>query len=494
MNARIRRLAAALLLCYVVLFVQLNFLQVGQAREFRTDARNTREVTRDFNKPRGPIVTADGVVAAESVVSTDGKFDFQRTYPTGDLFANVTGYYSYAYGATQLEKTQNDVLSGSTVQQQLGGITGIFNGDNDNTGSVVLTMRSDLQQLAKDLLGGREGSIVAVDPRSGAILAMYSTPVFDPNEIAVHDTKRAGDVITFYDASAGKPLLANAYQERYMPGSTFKMVTTATAFEAGVLSFDSFFPDENQYLPPLTTDPIENYGGSTCGGDMREVFARSCNTPFARTAVELGAERMVAGANAFGLNEALPIDLPRPAASFFGQVSDFDGATPLLAIRGFGQNEVALTPLHMTMVAASIANGGQMMSPYVVAETRDHDDRVLSRTSPSVWKTPMSPQTSAALTELMVGVVQNGTARSTMQLENGIQAAAKTGTAQLNGKGEPPRSHAWITAFAPAEAPRIAVAVMLKGTNAEISAGTGGTLAGPLAKQFIDYALTVLPA
>ena len=493
MNPRIRKLAAGLLVCYVVLFVQLNVLQVGQAREFRADTRNTREVTRDFNKPRGPIVTADGVVVAESVPSTDGKFDFQRTYPTGELFANVTGYYSFAYGATQLEKTQNDVLNGRTAEQQISGLSNIFSGDKDNTGSVVLTMRSDLQQLARDLLGGREGSVVALDPRTGAILAMYSSPTIDPNEVAVHDTKRAGDVITFYDASPGKPLLANAYQERYMPGSTFKIVTTATALENGLISFDSFWPDENQYTPPLTTDPIENYGGTTCGGDLREVFARSCNTPFARIAVDLGPERMVAGANAFGINEAAPIDLPRPAASFFGDVTDFDQATPLLAMRGFGQNEVALTPLEMAMIAGSVANGGQMMAPHVVAETRDHDDQLLDRTDPTVWKTPMSPATAAALTELMVGVVQNGTARNTMQLANGIQAAAKTGTAQLNAKGEPPRSHAWITAFAPAEAPRIAVAVMLKGTNAEISAGTGGTLAGPVAKQFLDYALTALP-
>lgn len=494
MNARIRKLAAGLLLCYVVLFVQLNFLQVGQAKELRADSRNTREVTRDFNKPRGPIVSADGTVLAESVPSTDGRFDYQRVYPTGELFANVTGYYSFAYGATQLERVQNDVLAGTTASQQLEGLSGIFTGETDTSGSVILTMRADLQQLAKDLLAGREGSVVALDPRTGAVLAMYSSPTFDPNLVAVHDTKRAGDVITFFDASPGKPLLANAYQERYMPGSTFKIVTTATALEAGAIGFDTVWPDESSFLPPQTTDPIENYGGTTCGGDLREVFARSCNIPFARLGIELGAETMVAGANAFGLNEAAPIDLPRPAASFFGDVARFADALPLLAMSSFGQNEVALTPLHMAMIASSVANGGRMMSPYVVAETRDHDDRVLGRTSPSVWRTPMSEATAATLTELMVGVVQNGTARSTMQLANGVQAAAKTGTAQLNAKGEPPSSHAWITAFAPAEAPRIAVAVMLKGTTAEISAGTGGTLAGPIAKQFIDHALTVLPA
>jgi peptidoglycan glycosyltransferase len=195
---------------------------------------------------------------------------------------------------------------------------------------------------------------------------------------------------------------------------------------------------------------------------------------------------MVAGTKAFGIGEPVPIDLPRPASSFFGEVSDFEDNLPLLAIGGFGQGNTSMVPLHMAMVAASVANGGVMMEPYVVAETRDRNGAVLDATEPRTWKVPMSRATARTLTDLMIGVVNEGTASCCMQLANGVQGAAKTGTAQLNPTGAEERSHAWIVAFAPAEAPEIAVAVMLKGTNAEISAGTGGRLAGPIAKTVID--------
>lgn len=231
---------------------------------------------------------------------------------------------------------------------------------------------------------------------------------------------------------------------------------------------------------------------------MTEVFFRSCNIPFAQMAVELGPERMVAGTQAWGIGERIPIDLPGSVASSFGKVEDFADQLPLLAIGGFGQGNDVMVPLHMAMVASTVANGGQMMVPHVVDVTRYHDDTVLDRTDPEVWKTPISPTTAATLNTLMVGVVNSGTGRQ-MQLDGGIQAAAKTGTAQLNSSGEPQRSHAWIIGFAPAESPRYAIAVVLKGTNDEISAGTGGKLAGPIAKQVLDYlfaseAATAAPA
>jgi peptidoglycan glycosyltransferase len=203
-------------------------------------------------------------------------------------------------------------------------------------------------------------------------------------------------------------------------------------------------------------------------------------------AVELGPDTMVAGTKAWGVGQKLPIDLPNPVASSFGEVSDFVDQTPLLAIGGFGQANDLMVPLHMAMVASTVANGGRMMVPYVVDATRFHDGTVLERTDPKVWKTPISPATAETLKGLMVNVVNLGTARK-MQLANGIQAAAKTGTAQLNATGQPQRSHAWIIGFAPAEAPKYAVAVMLKGTTDEISASTGGRVAGPIAKQILDY-------
>jgi peptidoglycan glycosyltransferase len=364
-------------------------------------------------------------------------------------------------------------------------IGGLFSGEDD-TGSVVLSMRPDVQQVAAEALGNREGSVVVMDPHTGAVIAMISNPRYNPADIAVHNSTKAEQALTFLNAVPGKPLLANAYQERYMPGSSFKVITTSIAFENGTTSLDRQFPSETQYIPPQTTDPIQNFGGTACGGSMVEVFYRSCNIAFARMAIELGAEKMVEGTKKWGIGEKVPIDLPAPAASSFGEVADFVEQQPLLAIGGFGQGSTTMVPLHMAMVASTIANGGVMMKPHVVDATLDHGGGVLSRTTPSAWKTPISSTTASTLTSLMIEVVNRGTGRP-MQLEGGIQAAAKTGTAQLNTTG-PERSNAWIIGFAPAEAPQYAVAVVLKGgPNDEISAGTGGKLAGPVAKQVLDY-------
>ena len=492
MNKQIRRLAGGLLVCYLILFVQLNFLQVVQRDELASNTNNNRAILRDFDKPRGNIVTADGLVIAMSEPSVGSQFKYQRKYPTNDLFANVTGYYTYAFGATKLEKKYTEVLTGRTSEQEIRNITNIFSGQ-DNTGSVQLTMRGDLQLVAKGALGEREGSVVLMDPRTGAVLAMYSYPAYDPNVVVVHNNTAAEQALEFLNASPGKPTLANAFQERYMPGSTFKVITTGIGLENGLIDFDSRWENETEWLPPQTTDPVENYQGHVCGGDLREVFRRSCNTVFARIAVELGVEKMVAGTQAWGVGEKVPFDIPGTVASNFGTVEELQDNIPRLAIRGFGQDDDLMVPLHMAMVASAVANGGAMMQPYAVAATLDHDGGVLDQTTPTVWKNPISAENALKLTDLMVGVVRDGTATCCLQLNNGIQAAAKTGTAQLNGRGEPQRSHAWITAFAPAEAPRYAIAVILKGTNAEISEGTGGKLAGPIAKTVLDYALT-LPA
>ncbi len=411
--------------------------------------------------------------------------------PRARLFGNVTGYFTFAFGSTQVEKVHTDVLSGTTSQQQIKGLGDIFSGQ-DLSGSVVLNIRADVQDVARQALIDpatgieREGSVVVLEPSTGDVIAMYSFPTYDPNQVVVPDGKEATDVFDFLNAYPGKPLLANTYQERYMPGSSFKVITTAIAFENGVTSLERVWPSETQWVPQQTTDPIQNYGGKACGGTMVEVFFRSCNIPFARLAEELGPERMVAGTKAWGIGERIPIDLPGAVASSFGEVEDFTDQLPLLAIGGFGQGSDVMVPIHMAMVAATVANGGRMMAPHVVDVTRFHDGSVLERTEPEVWKTPISPTTAATLNSLMVGVVNQGTGRQ-MQLAGGIQAAAKTGTAQLNAAGEPQRSHAWIIGFAPAETPRYAIAVMLKGTNDEISAGTGGKLAGPIAKQVLDY-------
>jgi peptidoglycan glycosyltransferase len=489
MNQRIRRFAVVLIVLYVILFVQLNFIQVGKKSTLEADTRNTRQTVRDFNDPRGDIRTSDGVVIATSVRNEpSSEFDWQRTYPEGDLYSAITGYFTFGYGATQIEKVQNDVLAGRTIEQQIRGFRSLFNGEN-TTGTVETTIDADIQQVAKTALGNREGSVVVIEPATGAVKAMWSSPTYDTNLVAVQDNELAGDVLNYLNDIPGKPLLANAYQERYMPGSTFKVITTAAALDDGLITKESIWAEESEFLPPQTTDPIQNYGNKVCGGDLPEVFRRSCNTPFARMAIELGPEKMVAAAERFGIGDQIPFDLPRASSSQFGDVDYFSQNLPLLGIGGFGQGNTQMVPLHMAMVAASIAHGGVMMRPYVIGTTYDHEGGVLQRTAPTVWKTPMTSATAGLITELMVGVVNKGTASCCMSLANGVQAAAKTGTAQLNAAGEPERSHAWIIAFAPAEAPKYAIVVMLKGTNAEISEGTGGSLAGPVAKKVLDIAL-----
>ncbi len=494
MNRQIRQLAGAMIVLYVVLFAALNYWQVGRTEELASYPSNTRALIRQFDSPRGPIVTADGVTIARSEQVPGAEVvKYRRLYPTGDLFADISGYYTFGLGSTQLEKTESDVLSGDTFTQQVQALDQIFSGEADRSGSIGITLRDDLQNVAKFLLGEREGSIVLMEPDTGAIKAMWSYPSYDPNLVADIDYDAAYAYLTDLQADGRNPLLANADQERYMPGSTVKVLTTGIALDAGVVATDTVFPDEQEFVPPQTDDPIQNYNGSVCGGDFRTVFARSCNIPFARITLELGADRFEQGVTRWGVGEKVPIDLPGAVASTIGDLADIEDNLPLLAIRGFGQNEVQMVPLHMAMVAATVANDGEMMKPYVVDRQLDHDGNVLRQTQPDVWKRPISRQTASTLQELMVGVAERGTASCCIALDNGISVAAKTGTAQLNGPGEPEQSHAWIVAYAPVEDPQYVVAVMLKGTNAEISASTGGRLAGPIAKAMLDEAFKVDP-
>jgi peptidoglycan glycosyltransferase len=492
MNRKIRQLALGLMACYVVLFVALNYWQVGRKQDLDARFDNTRQVLREFNKPRGPIVTSDGIVAAVSYPTAPGEqYDYRREYPTGDLLADITGYFTFAFGSTQVERLYGDVLTGSTTEQQIRGLGDLLSGGTGATGTVELAVRHDAQEAAKFLLGGRTGSVTVIEPKTGAIRAMYSNPTYDPNTFVNADFEIAQQIITDLQNAPGSPLLAQAYQERYMPGSTFKVITTGIALENGIVTQENVYPDEREWVPPQTNDPIQNYNGSLCGGDLATVFARSCNIPFAQLATLLGPEAMVAGVEAWGIGEELPIDLPRPAASTFGTTDNLAQELPLLAIRGFGQSEVQMVPLHMAMVAATVANGGQMMTPYAVESTFDEEGRVLDVTSPEVWKSPISAQTAEIERQLMIGVAERGTASCCIALEGGIPVAAKTGTAELGVESNPDLSHAWIVAFAPADDPQYAVSVVL--TNVQSTADdavTGGRFAGPIAKGMLDFLLT----
>ena len=497
MSKQIRILAAVILLCYVAIFVKLNQIQVLEASEYNDRPENTRAQLRDFNRPRGEIVTADGITIARSDARRS-DLRYQRVYPEKDLFAHITGYYSFRLGSTGVEREYNAQLTGRTASLQFKELSGFFS-DPSTEGDVVLTVDSRLQQVAKDALGALTGSVVALDPRTGGILAMYSTPSYDPNQISTNDLDRAEDIKTFLDAAPNKPLLSRAYQERFFPGSTFKIVTATAGLESGrVTETSPNYAQVRSYTPPLTRRSLSNFDGALCGGTLFTILQKSCNTSFAQMAAEqLGPEPMIRAAEAAGFNEVPPIDLTRATRSIYptdfgAVVSEPEGAapvhenTPALAQTGIGQNDVAATPLQMALVAAGVANGGRIMVPHVMSEVRARDGDVVETFEDRVWRDSMSPETAETLRRAMISVVTDGTA-SILQLP-GATVGGKTGTAQLGTT--PPRSHAWMIAFAGPEGqePTVAVAVMVQNVTGD-SGQTGGRVAGPIANAVLAAAL-----
>ena len=480
MTRQIRLVGLGLMVCFGILFLQLNRLTVIDAKKLNDNPINTRKILRDFSQPRGTITTADGEVIAQSVSSSD-RYKLQRQYPDGPLYAGVTGYFSFTLGSAGVEKTYNDQLAGRTQGLSLSHLGDLFV-QKDRVGDVTVTLRNDLQQLAAQQLAGRKGSVVALDPRTGAILAMYSNPTSDPNVLADHDTNKAAQAALALDAQPDKPRLARTYQERFFPGSTFKVVTATAALESGKFTMDApSFPVATEYTPPLTNLPIHNFDGEACGGNLESALVVSCNTVFAQVGVQVGADKMISTAQDFGFDKDVPIDLTNPAQSAFP--TDFKGKTPLLAQAAFGQNDVSATPLEMAMVAGAVADGGKIMTPHVLQEVRDADAKVIQRYHPSVWRTAMDDGTAQALHDAMLKVVQSGTA--TRLAVPGFTVGGKTGTAQLGV--DPPLSHAWIIGFAgpTGQAPTIAVAVIVEGQR-EVSNATGGHIAAPVAQAILQ--------
>ena len=483
MTRQIRQLGVGLMVCFLVLFVQLNRLTVIDAARLNDNPNNTREILRDFSQPRGSVLTADEVEIARSVPSDD-RFELQREYPEGELFAAITGYYSFTLGSAGVEKTYNDELAGRTLDLSLQDLGDLFV-DKERVGDLTLSVRADLQRLAAEQLAGREGSVVAVDPRTGEILALYSNPTYDPNVLADHDTDTAAAAQLALDADPEKPRLARSYQDRFFPGSTFKVVTAAAGLTSGTVSTDDpSYPVQSSYLPPRTDRPIRNFDGDSCGGTLFQILRVSCNSAFAQMGVDTGADAMIATAEAFGFNQDVPIDLTDPARSAFP--TDFERNEPALAQSAIGQNDVAATPLQMALVAAAVANQGEIMEPHVLREVRDTDGNLVDRYDVDVWRRAMDPGTAETLRQAMLGVVEGGTA--TRLRVPGFEVGGKTGTAQLGL--DPPRSHAWIIGFGGPEGadPTVAVAVIVEG-QPEVSSQTGGRVAAPIAQAILRQAL-----
>ncbi len=481
MNKQIRRLGIVLLVLFSALFVQLNWLQVIDANDLNNHPANSRQVVRDFSQPRGVIQTSDGAIVAQSVPSNDA-FKLQRQYPLGPLFAHVTGYFSFTYGSEGAEKEYNDALTGRMSKEDFDPRDLLV--ERDKTGNVTLTVSKSLQELATAQLGNRKGSVVALDPRTGAILALADHPTYDPNLLSSHDQDDVRQSWTELNADPDKPLLPRTFRERYPPGSSFKVVTAATALATGTATpAQPVYPTLRELpLPQAGGQTLQNFGGGTCGGPLPEALRVSCNTAFAQMGLDLGAQKLSAGAEAFGFSKTPPLDLPGPARSVFPPASAFARDQPGLAKSAIGQQDVSATPLQMALVAAAIANNGVVMTPHVLAEVRDPEGEVVQRFDAKPWLTAVPPDVARSTRDMMVGVVERGS--GTRAQIPGTAVAGKTGTAQTGLD----RSHVWFIAFAPAEAPRVAVAVMLEDQPSATEA-TGGALAAPIAQAVMRAAL-----
>lgn len=534
MNRRIRQLGIGMLVLYVLLFGQLNRVQFVKAQDLREDPLNVRPLLREFGRARGQILSADGVLLAHSVATTPGSdIDFVREYPTAERYAHIVGFQSFNQGAFGLERSFNDELAGERFEQQFQSPADLFR-DRDSTGTLVLTLRDDVQQAAATALGRRRGSVVALKPSTGEIVAMWTYPSFDPNPLSGLNGTLVNNAYEALRNDPDEPLLAKSFREVFFPGSTFKLVTAAAGVESGLVSPSTpVFAESEEYQPLPSGTPIKNFADASCGGDLREVLRVSCNTAFAEMGAEwIGPEIMVKTAENFGFNDQLPFDVPGAVASRFpndygtlladvqyyrmtaparaqGSTNDTseaesgvaptlptlpNGETPIhegsaiLAQTAIGQNDVAATPLQMAMIAAAIANNGVLMVPHVVAEIRAADGTAYSTVTPDVWRLATSPGVAEILREAMVDVATSGTARN-LQVP-GLVIGGKTGTAQLGT--DPPNSHAWIVGFAglPNSPPELAIAVIVEaqpGANEQ----TGGRVAAPIAKAVIEAAFQV---
>lgn len=484
MNRAIGRVGMAVIVLLLLLVGQLTYLQVIDAKKLADDPRNSRTYLKDFTRPRGEIISADGKVLAKSIPSKD-EYELQRVYPYGELFAQTVGYQSVVVGSTGVEKEYSAVLSGrDRTRLRLKDLGDLLLG-KDQTGNVILSLRTDVQVLAKAALGDQQGSVVVTDPRTGALIAMYSNPSFDPTPLAGHDPKAVQAYWQSLDPnSPTTTLLPRAYRERYPPGSTFKIATTASALDTGTATPTTVFPTLRSITPPQAGRSIENFGGESCGGTLENSFVHSCNTTFAKLGLDMG-EKFPPQLSGFGIYEAPPLDLSPGAAVSSGPVpGSFEQNKPQFALSGIGQGEVATTPLQMALVGSAVANGGVVMAPHVAAEIRDDEGKTLKTIGPKAWKTAMPITTAATIRDFMVQVVERGT--GTAGQIAGVAVAGKTGTAQSCEGCSP---HAWFVAFAPADAPQYAVSVFVDKGGSMGNEATGGRVAAPIAAKLLKYLL-----
>ncbi|MBQ4145314.1 MAG: peptidoglycan glycosyltransferase [Clostridia bacterium] len=448
-NKRIIHVLVVICLMFLSLVSYLLYFNMFESQEVASNPYNKRQWEDERFVKRGNIYDSDGVVLAETLVDGDSR---KRIYPKGKLYSHIIGYYSKTYGKSQLEMTYDKELLGH------GDIAITFN-ELRSGYDLNLTIKNSLQQYAYNQLNGRRGAVVALEPSTGKILAMVSYPDFDPS--AENLEKNWSSIVEREDS----PLLARATQGLYAPGSTFKIATTTVAYKEGKL--DQTFDDQGKFTQGGIT--VENYGKKKYGEiDLKRAFEVSSNVAFCTLGYEIGPDIIKENAESFGIGKSFSFDLAMSKSRIdYKKIYPEDSA--LISI---GQGQLLMTPLHVAMMGAAVANNGKIMKPYIVDSITSSSGITLSTTRPETLWQPMNSDCAGYLNELMQGVVKNGTGTSAQI--SGISVAGKTGTAENETK----KDHAWFVGFAPADDPQIAVAVLL-----EYDGGGGGGSAAPIARN-----------
>jgi peptidoglycan glycosyltransferase len=499
MEKRIRRLGIFMVLCFVALFIQLNNIQVVKAHSLATSAENPAVIQAARTQPRGEILSSDGAVLAQSVLSAPGDYyKYQRVYPTATagLFANVVGWDSPTIGKLGVEASYNQYLvahnrAPKTLRDLLT--------NNTVTDNVTLTVGNKLQQaVANDIaqlpamappevpVANTQASAVVLDPKTGAILAMFSTPTYDPNPLVSQNGKAVEAAYQAAIHAPGNPVLAKAYEDTNAPGSTFKVVTSAAVYDHNPPVANIDYPPVG-CLPvgtiPSTNQPLCNYGAGSevCGGTLQQTLPESCNTAFAQMGLAVGAPGLNSEAVAFGFDQVPPLDLPGAVKSSFPSVSEL--TPPFLAYSAFGQENVTASALQMAMVAGAIANDGVIMTPHVMAQIRDSQGNLVQTYTPKPWIKATTPSTASQVQSLMQGVVGDptGTAYGVFPADEAV--AAKTGTAQVGSNAQ--YTSDWMIAYS-TKNPNVAVAVAAPYQG---PSQTGASVVGPVTCAILQVAL-----
>ncbi|MHC1558372.1 peptidoglycan D,D-transpeptidase FtsI family protein [Actinomycetospora sp. C-140] len=489
MNTPLRRVSLAVMVLVLLLLGQATWIQVVKADEYRADPRNARVLLDEYARQRGQI-SAGGEVLAQSVQSPDpgDRLRYLRQYTDGPLYAPVTGYYSQIYGAGGMERAMDPVLNGTDDRLFVRRISDAVTGRDPAGGNVVLSIDPRVQRAAYDAMTSRgyQGSVVAIRPQTGEILAMVSTPSYDPNPLASHSGTVQQNTWNQLSEDDPPTLTNRATSETYPPGSTFKIVNTAAALEAGMIQPNSPVTAAPRITLPDSTTTLENYDGKPCGPGatvpFATAFAKSCNGPFAQLAVQVGADRLRAMATSLGFgNPGLTVPMP-VEASETGPMSD--GAS--VAQSGIGQRDVRLTPLQNAMITATVANGGVPMTPTTVSQIQGQDLSTVESTEPDRLQRAFSQSTADTLTQLMIGSENNGSGQGRIP---GVQIASKTGTAEWGASPKTNPPHTWYDAFGPVPNPQIAVSVIVERGGNRGEEATGGSVASPVGRAVIAAAL-----